>query len=343
MSVKTLESYQEFTATGSSADFLFNFSYTDESEIVVGMRTADNVYEVVDPAYYLVTQNTSTDGGKVRFVTTKCENPDDPNCGQYLDNPPAAGTVIRIERKTVQSSTADWQIGLDMTSLVKLFDKLFRITQENTGKLDNTIKTFPTQQGILLHELLEKHHDKIFYWDNNKKTITPTDIKHGDIVQASGGMYFRTSQNKLEYSVDNKTWYQLPTELDLQNLQSQINTNKSDISKNKSDINTLNTQVSDLYSKTSVLASRADGHDNHLSDLDESVADLYAKKIDKQQGKINVGKVLTVGGDGIVVPKVSQGGSGMGAVAHDNTLVGAGTDEYPLGVKDKVTITIVEH
>lgn len=342
MSVKTLESYQEFTATGS-ANFPFNFSYTDKSEIVVGMRTGDNAYEVIDPAYYLVTQNASADGGNVRFVTTKCENPDDPNCGQYVDNPPAAGTIVRIERKTVQSSTADWQVGLDMVSLVKLFDKVFRITQENTGKLDNTIKTFPTQQGIALYELLEKHHGKIFYWDNDKKTITPSDIKHGDIVQASGGMYFRTSQNKLEYSVDNKTWYQLPTALDLQNLQFQIDTNKSNINKNKSDISTLKTQVSDLYSKESVLGTRVDNHDKHLSNLDKSVADLYAKKIDKDQGKINVGKVLTVGGDGIVVPKVSQGGSGMGAVAHDDTLVGAGTDEYPLGVKDKVTITIVEH
>ena len=80
-----------------------------------------------------------------------------------------------------------------------------------------------------------------------------------------------------------------------------------------------------------------------ISNNKNEISRLDHEKIDKDQGKINVGKVLTVGGDGIVVPKVSQGGSGMGAVAHDETLVGAGTDEYPLGVKNKVTITIVEH
>lgn len=79
---------------------------------------------------------------------------------------------------------------------------------------------------------------------------------------------------------------------------------------------------------------------SHQAVQDGRLSELESGKIDKNQGKINIGKVLTVGGDGMVVPKVSQGGSGMGAVAHDNTLIGAGTDEYPLGVKDKVTITI---
>lgn len=81
----------------------------------------------------------------------------------------------------------------------------------------------------------------------------------------------------------------------------------------------------------------------HQEEQDGRLASLENSKIDKDQGTNNVGKVLTVGGDGMVVPKASHGGSGIGAVAHDNTLIGAGTDEYPLGVKDKVTITIVEH
>lgn len=102
---------------------------------------------------------------------------------------------------------------------------------------------------------------------------------------------------------------------DKSNLQSQIDINKEDIAANKTNI----------------------------AQNDASIADLYAKKIDKDQGTNNVGKVLTVGGDGMVVPKASHGGSGIGVVAHDDSLIGAGTDEYPLGVKDKVTITIVEH
>lgn len=80
---------------------------------------------------------------------------------------------------------------------------------------------------------------------------------------------------------------------------------------------------------------------DHQEEQDGRLTNLENSKIDKDQGKINIGKVLTVGGDGMVVPKVPQGGgSGIGVVAHDSTLIGAGTDEYPLGVKDKVTITI---
>ena len=82
---------------------------------------------------------------------------------------------------------------------------------------------------------------------------------------------------------------------------------------------------------------------DHQEEQDGRLTNLENSKIDKDQGINNVGKVMTVGGDGIVVPKATHGGSGIGAVAHDETLVGAGTDEYPLGVKNKVTITIVEH
>lgn len=183
MSVKTLESYQEFTASGS-ATFTFNFNYVDSSEIVVGMRTGDNQYTVVDPVNYVLTQNASTDGGKIRFVTTKpCENPDDPTCGDYIDNPPPAGTIVRIERKTVQSSTADWYVGLDMKALVGLFDKLFRISQENSDKFKNTIQTFPTQQGITVRELLSEHDKKIFYWNNEKQWLDITDFTIDDVLK----------------------------------------------------------------------------------------------------------------------------------------------------------------
>lgn len=184
MSVKTLESYQEFTADGSTTYFTFNFNYVDSSEIVVGMRTGDNQYTVVDPVNYVLTKNASTDGGKIRFVTTKpCENPDDPTCGDYIDNPPPAGAIVRIERKTVRSSTADWYVGLDMNSLVGLFDKLIRITQENTDKFKNTIQTFPTQQGITVRELLSEHDKKIFYWNNEKQWLDITDFTIDDIVR----------------------------------------------------------------------------------------------------------------------------------------------------------------
>lgn len=81
----------------------------------------------------------------------------------------------------------------------------------------------------------------------------------------------------------------------------------------------------------------------HQDEQDSRLTDLEKSKVDKDQGKVNVGKVLTVEGDGIVRPRVSQNGGNIGGViAHDDTLFGAGTDEWPLGVKDKTTITIVD-
>jgi hypothetical protein len=126
------------------------------------------------------------------------------------------------------------------------------------------------------------------------------------------------------------------------------------------EIDGIQKDVSSLFGKTSandarITALRADmnaedrrlqsqitDNKNATEKNAEDIAKLFDSKIDKQQGKNNVGKAMIVGADGIVVPKAT-GAGGIGAVAHDDTLVGAGTDEYPLGVKDKVTITIVEH
>lgn len=90
---------------------------------------------------------------------------------------------------------------------------------------------------------------------------------------------------------------------------------------------------------SAALQEQIDKTNAHLSENDKKIQDLYDTKIDKQQGMNNVGKALIVGADGLVAPRAT-GAGGIGAVAHDNTLVGAGTDEFPLGVKDKVTITI---
>lgn len=86
-----------------------------------------------------------------------------------------------------------------------------------------------------------------------------------------------------------------------------------------------------------------DGIRTIIEEIKKDIKFLRDTKIDKDQGKNNVGKVLTVEGDGIVRPRATQGeGTGLNVVAHDDTLFGAGTDEWPLGVKDKVTITIVD-
>ena len=54
MAIDTIDSYQEFTADGQTAYFPFNFNYVDSSEIIVGKRTGDNTYVIVQPEYYQV-------------------------------------------------------------------------------------------------------------------------------------------------------------------------------------------------------------------------------------------------------------------------------------------------
>lgn len=191
MAIDTTESYQEFTADGNTAYFTFNFNYVDSSEIVVGMRTGDNAYKTVQPEYYKVIQNASENGGQVRFISN-------PSGSEIVDNPPASGTIVRIERRSPETSAATWQVGLEISQLVGLFDTLFRLVQENTGRFDNTIETFATQHGVKLYELLAEHTDKLLYWDNDTKTLTPTDFPRQDIVRSVGGLFFRIK-------VDNST------------------------------------------------------------------------------------------------------------------------------------------
>lgn len=184
MAIDTTDSYQEFTADGQTAYFAFDFNYVDASEIVVGKRTGDNAYETVAPEYYQVIQNAAVNGGQVRFISN-------PSGSEIVDNPVPAGTIVRIERRSPETSNATWQIGLEMTEMIALFDTLFRLVQENTGRFDNTIETFATQHGVKLYELLAKHTDKLFYWDDEKKTITPTDFPRQDVVRSVGGLFFR--------------------------------------------------------------------------------------------------------------------------------------------------------
>lgn len=188
------------------------------------------------------------------------------------------------------------------------------------------------------------------YYDKDKNVSYPEYSKDGGRTWIQFGRVLQNQIDKINEEIDD-------IQSDVSNLYSKTNTNASNIATLKiradghdthlaqhdQNITELQMQTVDLYSKHTSLKNRVDRHDDDLTELDESVADLYAKKIDKDQGINNVGKVMTVGGDGIVVPKATHGGAGIGAVAHDETLVGAGTDEYPLGVKNKVTITIVEH
>lgn len=188
MAIATTQSWQEHTSDGSTAYFPFNFNYdtTRPGTIVVGKRTADNTYSVVDASNYELIPNAAGDGGQIRFIQN-------PSGSQIIDDIPPAGTIIRIERVSVDTSSATWQIGLEMSELVNLFDRLFRLVQENKNNFANVIKTFETQHNISLYELLSEHNNHLLYWDNTTQTLTPTDFPKKDVVRATDGMFLRIS------------------------------------------------------------------------------------------------------------------------------------------------------
>lgn len=208
MAVDTTQSWQEHTSDGSTAYFSFNFNYdtTRPGTIVVGKRTADNTYSVVDASNYELIPNASGDGGQIRFIQN-------PSGSQVIDDIPPAGTIVRIERVSVDTSSATWQIGLEMSELVNLFDRLFRLVQENKGGFDNVIKTFETQHNISLYELLSAHNNHLLYWDNTTHTLTPTDFPKEDVVRCVNGLFFRISTTQagipyLEWSANGSSdWH----------------------------------------------------------------------------------------------------------------------------------------
>lgn len=140
--------------------------------------------------------------------------------------------------------------------------------------------------------------------------------------------------NESDYHVGRIAPEQIEKDFDLSVMRDQVL--QQQITGNDIDIETLFDTVAEHREDIDGIFVHQDEQDGRLTDLENS-------KVDKDQGKVNVGKVMTVEGDGIVRPRVSQGGGGIGGViAHDDTLFGAGTDEYPLGVKNKTTITIVD-
>lgn len=66
------------------------------------------------------------------------------------------------------------------------------------------------------------------------------------------------------------------------------------------------------------------------------ITELNNIKLNKNQGSINSGKILVVDSNGNVVPTSGAEMGGLIAVAHDQSLEGAGTDADPLRVSDSL-------
>jgi hypothetical protein len=147
-------------------------------------------------------------------------------------------------------------------------------------------------------------------------------------------------------------------------LQTQITAQAAAITTNKNDIDELGDDVSEIQAKIPESASGSNPlitkqqlleeemdirDDMNQSDSElqaqitaqaAAIATLDSEKLDKNQGDINAGKYLVVGNDGNIELTTSGGGGGggIGAVNHDETLSGAGTDDSPLGVAKNLSV-----
>lgn len=140
-------------------------------------------------------------------------------------------------------------------------------------------------------------------------------------------------------------------------LEKRVAVNETGIATNKTAAARAQKTADDAMAHSVAVEKRVSQNEKNIASNDKDIASLFNEqashnerissvesgKIDKHQGVNNVGKVMTVEGDGVVRPRATSGTGGLGVVAHDDSLFGAGTDDYPLGVKNKVTITIVEH
>lgn len=101
-------------------------------------------------------------------------------------------------------------------------------------------------------------------------------------------------------------------------------------------------QAKDVLDNHGVRIAKAEEDISSIKNIHEEHTELIQAledgKLDIDQGKNNIGKVMAVNEYGNIVPKATVTGEGLGVVAHDSTLTGDGTDEHPLGVKNKVRI-----
>lgn len=132
--------------------------------------------------------------------------------GQVLNAPPA-GSSVRVFRDTPeqQNITASQLQNYTAKQLEKIFDSIVAMIQENTYTTEHkTLRLTETQRDVFLAFLKEANDDALLYWDNETKTIVPTDFVRQDVVRMAGGLFFRAKNDSqlrpyLEWSINGQT------------------------------------------------------------------------------------------------------------------------------------------
>lgn len=281
--------------------FQRNGDDTPQIRVTIGaMIAAENLHFVI-----------SEDLLTIKLIPLEEEAPEDPNDYSWLNKWVGMSLVIERDIPFVQDS--DYQLG--------------RISSEQIEK--------DFDLSVMRDQMLQQ---QISDNDADLESLFDTVAEHREDIDHAQ----ESADDAMAHSVA---------------VEERVSVNESDIATNRSAAARAQKSADDAMAHTVAVEKRVTQAEENIASNDGDISTLFSQqtiqdrrlselesgKIDKDQGKVNIGKVLTVGGDGMVVPRVPQGGgsgSGIGVIAHDSTLIGAGTDEYPLGVKDKVTITI---
>lgn len=199
-----IESY--YVADGVTTSFAFGQGFTALSDVNVKCIIYFDDQTSCVPTF---TVNMTT--GYITIVTLTKPN------GTVLTAPPA-GSIVRVFRDTPeqQNATASQLQNYTAKQLEKIFDSIVAMIQENTFTTEHkTLRLTETQRDVFLAFLKEANDDALLYWDNEARTVVPTDFVHQDIVRMSGGLFFRMKHDAklrpyLEWSINGQTdWHSL--------------------------------------------------------------------------------------------------------------------------------------
>ena len=318
-------------------EFQYNGDDTPQIRVTIGAMVA------VENLHFIVSEDLLT----IKLIPLEEEAPVDPNDYSWMDKWVGAELVIERDIPFVQDS--DYQLGrISPERIEKDFDLSVmrdQMLQQQITDNDADLES--------LFDTVAKHREDI---DRAQKSADDAmahsvAVEKRVAVNETGIATNKSAAARAQKTADDAMAHSVAVE-------KRVAVNETGIATNKSAAARAQKSADDAMAHTVAVEKRVTQAEKNIASNDVDIANIFDhqeeqdgrltnlenSKIDKDQGKVNIGKVLTVGGDGMVVPKVPQGGgSGIGVVAHDNTLIGAGTDEYPLGVKNKVTITIVEH
>lgn len=209
MSLASPYSEVYYAADGVTTSFAFGQNFT-----ALNQTDVKCIIYFEDGTSCVPTFNVDVTTGYITIITLT--KPD----GTVLTVPPV-GSTVRVFRDTpeAQNITASQLQNYTAKQLEKIFDAIVAMIQENTYTTEHkTVRLTETQRDVFLAFLKEANDGALLYWDNETKTIRPTEFPQTDVVRCVGGLFFRVVtrglRSYLQWSRDQIEWYDIDLDLD---------------------------------------------------------------------------------------------------------------------------------